>query len=106
MKRRIAASDVRERLEAADRAFAAKYAPLLDEPEVYRSLIRRAEALAAGRPVIVRHGWEIDLPPSSGPFVVEADGTVAAVEPVYADVTAPVLTCVGYRRVDGSLVER
>jgi len=64
-------------------------------------------ALKAGKPVIVRNGYEIDLlPPYSGPFCLEPDGTIAAVEPVYRDPNAAIPTVVGYRRRDGSLVVR
>lgn len=38
---------------------------------------RELAKLAAGEPVIVQHGWEIDLePPHSGPFCLEPDGTI------------------------------
>lgn len=77
-----------------------------EDPDIKRRLLARAEALAAGRAVIVQHGWEIGLPPDSGPFVLESDGTVGDVVPVHEDESARVLRCVGYRRVDGSLVER
>lgn len=94
-------------LERRDRDFAERYGSMFPEdPGIKRRLLGRAEALAAGRAVIVRHGWEVDLPPDSGPFVLESDGTVGEVVPVHADESAPVLTCVGYRRADGSLVER
>ncbi len=62
---------------------------------------------AAGKPVIVGNGYEIDLLPLySGPFCLEPDGTIAAVEPVYRDPNAAIPTVVGYRRRDGSLVVR
>ncbi len=63
-------------------------------------------ALKAGKPVIVGNGYEIDLlPPYSGPFCLESDGTITAVEPVYRDPNAPLRTVIGHRRPDGSLVD-
>lgn len=71
-----------------------------------RPFLARLEALEAGRPVVVQHGYEIDLlPPFSGPFVLEPDGTLSPCEPVYADPSAPVRTVTGYRRPDGSPVD-
>jgi len=61
-------------------------------------------ALKAGKPVIVPHGYEIDLPPDSGPVCLEPDGTITPVEPVYRDPDAAMPTVVGHRRPDGSLV--
>jgi len=60
----------------------------------------------AGAPVIVGNGYEIDLlPPYSGPFCLEPDGTITPVEPVYRDPDAALRTTVGYRRPDGSMVD-
>ncbi len=59
----------------------------------------------AGAPVLVPHGYEIDLPPDSGPFCLEPDGTITAVEPVYRDPDAPLRTVIGHRRPDGTLVD-
>jgi hypothetical protein len=60
--------------------------------------------LEAGEPVIVSHGYQIDLDTQSGPYCLEADGTVTEVESVYADSDAKTLTVTGYRRPDGSMV--
>lgn len=62
----------------------------------------RLDDLRAHRPVVVQHGWEIGLPPTSGPFLLEADGSVVAVDVV----TAPhdPLRAVNYRRADGTVV--
>lgn len=103
MKRRRVRSDVREALERQDREFAGRYGPLFPENDgaVGRMLLGRAGALAAGLPVIVRHGWEIDLEPDAGPFVLEPDGTLVDVVPVYAEPAARPRTVIGYRRPDG-----
>jgi len=61
-------------------------------------------ALKAGKPVIVPHGYEIDLPPDSGPFCLEPDGTITPVEPVYRDPDAPMRTVIDHRRPDGTVV--
>jgi len=61
-------------------------------------------ALKAGKPVIVPHGYEIDLPPDSGPVCLEPDGTITPVEPVYRDPDAPLRTVIGHRRPDGKMV--
>ncbi len=76
-------------------------------PEFGHPFAAQITALKAGKPVIVRNGYEVDLlPPYSGPFCLEADGTVTAVVPIYQDPTAAVRTAVGYRRPDGSVVGR
>ena len=63
-------------------------------------------ALKVGNPVIVRNGYEIDLlPPYSGPFCLEPDGTITAVEPVYRDPNAPLRTVIDHRRPDGTMVD-
>ncbi len=63
-------------------------------------------ALKAGKPVVVQNGYEIDLlPPYSGPFCLEPDGTITAVEPVYRDPGAALRTTVNYRRPDGTVVD-
>lgn len=97
-------SDVREALERQEREFADRYGPMFPENDgaVGQMLSHRAEALAAGLPVRVLHGWEIDVEPDAGPFVVESDGTVVDVEPVYAGPDARPRTVIGYRRPDGS----
>jgi hypothetical protein len=41
------------------------------------------------------------MPPYSGPWCLEPDGSVVAVEPVY-DPNAAMTTVIGYRRLDGS----
>jgi len=61
-------------------------------------------ALKAGEPVIVPHGYEIDLPPDSGPFCLEPDGTITPVEPVYRDPDVPLPTVIDHRRPDGTVV--
>jgi hypothetical protein len=74
------------------------------DPNAERIFTRLAEAVDAGDPVVVRHGYEIDLlPPYSGPWCVEPDGSLTAVEPVY-DPNAAMATVTGYRRPDGSMV--
>jgi len=76
-------------------------------PEFGHPFAAQITALKAGRPVIVQNGYEIDLlPPYSGPFCLEPDGTITAVEPVYRDPNAAIPTVVGHRRPDGSLVVR
>ena len=60
-------------------------------------------ALKAGEPVIVTHGYEIDLPPDSGPFCLEPDGAITPVTDVL-DPIAAMPTVIGHRRPDGSLV--
>ncbi len=74
-------------------------------PEFGHPFAAQITALKAGKPVIVPHGYEIDLPPDSGPFCLEPDGTITPVEPVYRDPDAALRTTVGYRRPDGSLVD-
>jgi hypothetical protein len=59
--------------------------------------------LEAGEPVVVQ-GWQVGMAQDSGSYVLEGDGRVVAVEPVYVDPDAPVRTVVNYRRPDGSLV--
>jgi len=74
-------------------------------PEFGYPFAAQIAALKAGKPVVVGNGYEIDfLPPYSGPFCLEADGTITAVEPVYRDPDAAVRTTVGYRRPDGTMV--
>ncbi len=106
MRRRAHRSDVRVRLAAEDRELWVRYGRPLRSPALDRQLLRRAEAIEAGLPVIVQHGYEIDmLPPMSGPFVVEPDGSVALVEPVCVDTPGSEFpTVLGYRRPDGSMV--
>ncbi len=61
-------------------------------------------ALKAGKPLVVAHGYEIDLPPDSGPFCLEPGGTITPVEPVYRDPDAPSRTVIGHRRPDRTMV--
>jgi len=61
-------------------------------------------ALKAGEPVIVPHGYEIDLPPDSGPFCLEPDGTITPVTDVL-DPNAAMPTVIGRRRPDGTMVD-
>ncbi len=63
-------------------------------------------AVQAGEPIIVEHGYEIDLPPNTGPFCLEPDGTITPVEPVYRDPDAPLRTVIGHRRPDRTMVQR
>ncbi len=65
----------------------------VDGPEFGHPFAAQITALKAGKPVVVRNGYEIDLlPPYSGPFCLEPDGTIAAVEPVYRDLDAALRT--------------
>jgi hypothetical protein len=89
---------VRERLIAHERDMIATYGLLWP-----RGLLARLEA---GEPVIVHHGYMLDLPPDAGPFVVEPDGQVVEVTAVYADPDARPQTVVDYQRADGSTVYR
>ncbi len=61
-------------------------------------------ALKAGKPVVVRNGYEIDLlPPYSGPFCLEPDGTITPVTDVL-DPNAAMPTVIGHRRPDRTMV--
>ncbi len=101
MRRRGAGGDIRAKYLAELERLENHYGgPTLGEPFAAQII-----ALKAGKPVIVGNGYEIDLlPPYSGPFCLEPDGTVTAVEPVYHDPNAPRHTVVGYRRPDGTVV--
>ncbi len=73
-------------------------------PEFGQPFAAQIAALKAGKPVIVPHGYEIDLPPDSGPVCLEPDGTITPVEPVYRDPDAPLRTVIDHRRPDGTVV--
>lgn len=62
------------------------------------------DALDAGLPVVVGHGWQIDLPAEPGPLVLEPDGSVEPVTAVYVDPDARPRTVSHYVRADGSSV--
>ncbi len=64
---------------------------------------RQVTALETGLPVVV-HGYQVDLPTEPGPLVLEPDGRVEPLTPVYRDPAASPRTVVGYRRADGTLV--
>jgi len=73
-------------------------------PKFGQPFAAQIAALKAGKPVIVPHGYEIDLPPDSGPVCLEPDGTITPVEPVYRDPDAPLRTVIDHRRPDGTVV--
>jgi len=74
-------------------------------PEFGCPFAAQITALKAGNPVVVRNGYEIDLlPPYSGPFCLEPDGTITPVEPVYRDPDVPLRTVIDHRRPDGTVV--
>jgi len=107
VRRRAALWNARTRLAAADRAVFDALSARLDPeaPGLRRQLLSRADNLDAGQPVIVHHPYELDQPTwAAGPWVLEPDGTLAEVEPIYADPTEEVRHVLGYRRADGSTV--
>lgn len=60
-------------------------------------------ALAAGEPVVVGHAWQAGGR-GDGTVCLEPDGTVTALEPVYANPEATPRTAIGYLRPDGTAV--
>ena len=86
-----------QRLVEDDRGFAARYGELWPR--------HRLDRLEAGLPVVVQ-GWEIDLRAEGRwePHLVESDGTVTLVEPVYLDPDVKYRTVCGYRWPDGTRV--
>lgn len=101
MRRRIVEQGVRAKLTESAEQMRGLAESVGADVEVARCDDRLA-ALRAHRPVIVHHGWEIGLPHDSGPFLLEPDGQVVAVD-VVTDPDRP-LWAVNYRRADGSLV--
>jgi len=99
---------VRRRNASAARATYLKWLQLLErlygEGRFGHSWAAEITAVQAGELIIIEHGYEIDLPPNTGPFCLEPDGTITAVEPVYCDPDAPLRTVIGQRRPDGTMV--
>ena len=99
---------MRRRNASAARATYLEWLQLLErlygEGRFGHSWAAEIAAIQAGEPIIVEHGYEIELPPNTGPFCLEPDGTITPVEPVYRDPNAPRRTVIGHRRPDGTLV--
>jgi hypothetical protein len=75
----------------------------LSDPDGGAAAPARLARLEAGEPVAVR-GWQVGRAQDSEFYVLEADGALVPVTPVYVDPDADPKTVANYRRPDGSLV--
>jgi len=101
--KRRAEPDRRERL-VEQQQIMLRYALSVGASGAALKLAARVDALEAGLPVVVAHGYQVGRPGEPGPFAVEADGSVAPLTSVYVDPAASPRTVSHYLRADGSTV--